>query len=345
MERVRWGMIGCGDVTEIKSGPGFQKAANSALVAVTARTYQRAADYACRHGIDRVFARAHELINDPGVDAVYVATPPVSHLDFALKIAAAGKPCLMEKPMAMNYAECLQMVEAFRSRRVPLFVAYYRRALPRFLRLKQLLRDGAIGTVTAVHVTFTDRLGMLSLSGVGNQARAWRFDPAIAGAGLFLDMGSHCIDLLDFLLGRITRVSGYAANTGHAYSAEDGTAACFQFESGICGTGMWNFNADHAEDGILFTGSDATLFAPVFTDGDLVIRRNGLEERLVFRNSPHVHQPLIQSVVDELLGRGKCESTAESGARASWVMDQCLITYYGHRSGSTEAAARETAMS
>jgi predicted dehydrogenase len=167
---------------------------------------------------------------------------------------------------------------------------------------------------------------------VGEQAEGWRFDPEVAGAGLFYDLASHGFDLLDFLLGPITAASGYAVNTGGTYPAEDVTAACFGFESGLVGTGVWNFNADHAEDALTITGSAGTLFVPVFTDGDVVVSRKDVaEERYAFRNPPHVHQPLVQSVVDHLLGRGSCESTGESAARTSHVLERCVEGYYRPR--------------
>lgn len=330
MEYVRWGMIGCGQVTEVKSGPAFSKAEQSGLVAVMGRTYARAVDYAQRHGVPRVYERAEDLVDAPDLDAIYIATPPSSHLEFALMVAAARKACLVEKPMAIKYEDCVCMNDAFRAASVPLFVAYYRRALPRFLHVRKLLREGAVGTITSVHVLVTDQCGALSMSG-GQTAKRWRFDPSIAGAGLFLDLGSHCIDLLDFLLGPINRVCGFAVNTAHAYTAEDVTAACFEFKSGSLGTGTWNFNADHVEDGILFVGSEGTLLTPVFTDGDIVLTSNGASEKIVYRNPPHVHQPLIQTIVDQLLGRGQCESTGDSAARTSWVMDRCLMSFYGER--------------
>jgi predicted dehydrogenase len=318
-------MIGCGDVAEVKSGPAFQKAEGSALVAVMRRDREKAADFARRHGVSRHYGRAEELIDDSEVDAVYVATPPSSHCELALKVCAAGKPCLVEKPMAVNHRECVKMLESFSARGVPLYVAYYRRALPRFLEVRELLRAGAVGAVTSVHLLQYQPL----LDAV---ARAnWRVDPMVAGAGLFLDLASHGIDLLDFMLGPIRAASGYAVNTGGAYKAEDVTAACFEFQSGPVGTGIWNFNANRSEDGLVFTGSDGELRAPVFTDGDVVLRRNGKEDVFAFRNPPHVHQPLVQTVVDELLSRGLCESRGESGARASWVMDRCLTSYYGDR--------------
>jgi predicted dehydrogenase len=318
MDSVRWGMIGCGDVAEVKSGPGFRHARGSALVAVMRRDRARAEDYARRHGVPRVHTTAADLIADPEVDAVYVATPPSSHCALALEAAAARKPCLVEKPMAASHAECVRMVDAFRSAAVPLWVAYYRRALPRFLTVRELLGGGAIGRVTSVHVHVTTRLA------TADEAKAWRYDPAIAGAGLFFDLASHCFDILDFLLGPITRAAGFPMNTGGAYAAEDVTAAAFGFDGAIAGTGIWNFNASQKLDRITFLGSEGELVTPVFEDVDVRITRDGGETIHHVRNPPHVHQPLIQTIVDELAGRGTCPSTGESGARASWVMDKCL---------------------
>jgi len=323
MREVRWGIIGCGAVTEVKSGPGFQRAAGSSLVAVMRRDRDKAADFAGRHGVPRWYDRPRDLIDDPEVNAVYIATPPGSHCKLALEVAAAGKPCLVEKPMALNHAQCLAMLDAFRAAGVPLFVAYYRRALPRFLKVRELVGQGSIGKVTSVHILLYERLAS------GARIAGWRFDPAIAGAGLFLDLASHGIDLLDFFCGPTKAAAGFAVNTGGAYRPEDVTSACFEFESGAVGTGIWNFNADHGEDGITLTGTEGTILLPVFADGAVILRRNGVEEVLPFKNPPHVHQPLIQSVVDELLGRGVCESTGASAARTSRVMDLCLQGYYG----------------
>jgi predicted dehydrogenase len=322
MRTIRWGIIGCGDVTEVKSGPGFQKAIGSALVAVMRRDGAKAHDYARRHGVPRAYDRADDLINDPEVDAVYVASPPSSHCSLALKVAAAGKPCLVEKPMARNHEECLRMIDAFHARETPLWVAYYRRALPRFLFVRDALRDGTIGRLTSVHVHVSAPLL------TGGEAAGWRVDPAQSGAGLFFDLASHCFDLLDFLVGRIKYVSGFAINTGGAYTSEDVTAAAYEFEGSTLGTGTWNFNAAGKTDVITFIGSEGELRTPIFSDTDVIITR-GTEQRVHdVRNPPHVHQPLIQTIVNELRGEGRCPSTAESGARTSWVMDRCVERYY-----------------
>src|SRR5688572_23614993 len=109
---IRWGILGCGDVTEIKTGPAFYKVPGSQLVAVMRRNGELAADFARRHGVPRWYDNAAALVNDPEVDAVYIATPPGAHLEGALLVAAAGKPVYMEKPMARNAAECDAMIAA-----------------------------------------------------------------------------------------------------------------------------------------------------------------------------------------------------------------------------------------
>lgn len=344
MQKVRWGIIGCGDVCEVKSGPGFYKADHSELAIVMRRDAEKAADFAKRHGVSQSTDNADEVIHHPNVDAVYIATPPSSHCEYALKVAEAGKPCYVEKPMAVNHRECQQMVAAFQAQNIPLYVAYYRRALPRFLKVRALLQEGAIGALTSVHIVHYGKLkhpnnrrsdpnadpanpSLYPHENPGN----WRLDPSIAGAGLFLDLASHGFDILDFLIGPITRVCGFALNTGGAYEAEDVTAAAFEFETGVVGTGIYNFNADHSANRIILTGSHGEIQTPVFSDTDIILKRDNAEERLSAPNPPHVHQPLIQSIVDELRGKGRCVSTGETGARASWVMDRCLTTYYGER--------------
>jgi 1,5-anhydro-D-fructose reductase (1,5-anhydro-D-mannitol-forming) len=323
MKTIRWGIIGCGNVCESKSGPGFYKADHSELVIVMRRDADLAADFAKRHHVPFSTHNADEVIHHPDVDAVYIATPPSTHCEYALRVAEAGKPCYVEKPMAINHKECRLMIDAFKKANRPLFVAYYRRGMPRFLKVRELLQDGAIGQLTSVHIVHYGKLS------TGEKAKNWRFDPAVGGAGEFLDLASHGFDILDFIVGPIRRVEGFARNTGKAYTAEDVTGACFEFESGVVGTGMWNFNADHGDNRMTFTGNLGELQTPVFSDTDIILKRKGGEETFSAPNPEHVQQPLIQDIVNALNGLGQAASTGESGARTSWVMDQCLKTYYG----------------
>jgi 1,5-anhydro-D-fructose reductase (1,5-anhydro-D-mannitol-forming) len=319
---VRWGILGCGDVTEVKSGPGLRKAAGSELVAVMRRNGALARDYAARHGVARWYDDAAALIADPGVDAVYVATPPDSHAKYALAAAAAGKPAYVEKPMARHGAECDRMVEAFRKAALPLFVAYYRRRLPCFLKVEELLRGGAIGRPTGIHYRMAEphhRKGPI-----------WRTDVASAGAGHFLDVGSHALDLLDYLFGPLEAVRGNAANMASPYAAEDSVSMTF-LAGGVPGSASWNFASDIREETMRLSGTDGDIVFPMFTSAPIRLERASGAELFDLPYPPHVAQPMIQSVVDDLLGRGSCPSTGESARRTSRVMDQVLEAYYGGR--------------
>ncbi len=320
---VRWGIVGCGDVTEVKSGPGFQKATGSKLVAVMRRDAAKAADYAQRHGVARWYANADELIADPEVDAVYIATPPDSHGDYALKVAAAGKPAYVEKPMARHAPECERMVAAFAAAKLPLFVAYYRRRLARFLLVEEFLKSGRLGTLTGVSYRFA---APFHLSG-----DSWRVNVATAGAGHFLDMGSHVIDLFDYLLGPLEDVTGRAANLASNYAVEDVVEANFKVMGGTFGSGVWNFTSAARDDTMRLTGTLGEVAFSVFGHDPVRLTTAQGVETFDRPNPPHVAQPLIQSVVDDLLGRGVCPSTGVSGARASQVMDTVLSGYYGGR--------------
>jgi 1,5-anhydro-D-fructose reductase (1,5-anhydro-D-mannitol-forming) len=321
MTPVRWGIIGCGDVTEVKSGPAFARAEGSALVAVMRRTAHLAEDYARRHGVPRWYADAEALARDPDVDAVYVATPPDGHLDGVRLAARHGKPVYVEKPMARTHDECLAMIQVCRQAGVPLFTAYYRRMLPRFLKVKELVDGDRIGQVRSVSV----RLCRLHVPMRG--ALPWRFDPQISGGGLFVDLASHTLDLLDYILGPIEEAVGGAANQGGFYRAEDIVTASLTFASGVRGTGLWCFTADRNEDVVEIVGSEGRVTCSTFDEAPVLLEHGGETEEFVIPHPQHVQQPLIQSIVDQLHGCGRCVSTGESGARTNQVMDALLAGY------------------
>lgn len=320
---VRWGIIGCGDVTEVKSGPGFQKAGGSQLVAVMRRDGALAADYARRHGVARWYDDAAALIADPEVDAVYIATPPGSHAAYSHAVAAAGKPAYVEKPMARSVAECDSMVRAFARAELPLFVAYYRRRLPCFLKVEELLKSGALGRITGVSYRLAEAHHQR-----GDQ---WRTDAALAGAGHFLDVGSHALDLLDYLLGPLTNVSGTAANRASACLVEDTVALSFRTAEGAPGSMSCDFASAVRDDTMRLSGTEGEIAFPVFRSEPLRWESASGVQAFDLPYPPHVAQPLIQSVVDDLLGRGACPSTGESARRTSGAMDRVLEGYYGGR--------------
>ena len=320
--RVRWGVIGCGDVTEIKSGPGLQKAVGSELVAVMRRRGDLAADYARRHGVPRWYDQAEALIADAEVDAVYIATPPDTHAEYALKVAAAGKPAYVEKPMARNTAECDRMVEEFQRSRLPLYVAYYRRRLPRFLTVRDLISDGSLGRVTGVRYQYS--------APRHKDDAAWRVRAEISGGGHFIDIGSHALDLLDYLFGPLREVAGVAGNRGGNVLVEDTVAMSF-LAGETPGVASWNFASAERDDAFTITGTEGRLTFSLLGDEPLRLENSAGVQMLPRPNPPHVQQPLIQTVVDDLLGTGECPSTGETGQRTSRVMDAVLAGYYGGR--------------
>jgi predicted dehydrogenase len=325
MQMVRWGIIGCGNVTEVKSGPGFQKAKNSSLVAVMRRNGELAQDYAQRHGVPRWYDSAEALVKDPEVDAVYVATPPSSHKEDTLLAAQSGKPVYVEKPMALNFEECQQMLRACQSAEIPLFVAYYRRALSRFLKIKELLEAQAIGDVRLVTMTLYMKPRPEELD---PQTLPWRVIPEIAGGGRFVDLASHMLDFLDYVLGPIHSVHGFAANQAGNYPAEDIVTGTFSFENGVQGVGTWCFTSFDELDLTEIVGSKGKISYSSFGADPVILTTSDGVTEFSIEYPPHVQQPLIQTVVDELIGVGHCPSSGESAARTSRVMDQMLHEYY-----------------
>jgi predicted dehydrogenase len=326
MRTIRWGIIGCGDVTEVKSGPGFQKADRSSLVAVMRRNGELARDYARRHGVARWYDDAEALIHDPDVDAVYIATPPAFHKEYTLLSAQAGKPVYVEKPMALNFEECQVMIQACRAASVPIFVAYYRRALPRFLKVKELIDARLIGEVRFVNVTLYQPLAPDELT---PQTLPWRVIPELAGGGRFVDLASHMLDFLDYLLGPIRAAQGYASNQARRYPAEDIVTGTFVFESGVHGVGTWCFSSFDRCDRTEIVGTEGKITYSTFDAQPVILTTRDGPTELLYDYPAHIQQPLIQTVVDDLNGVGACPSTGESAARTSWVMDQILSNSAG----------------
>lgn len=342
---IRWGIIGCGDVTEVKSGPALQKARGSQLVAVMRRNGQLAADYAKRHGVPRWYDDVRALVNDREVDAVYVATPPGAHLEGTLLAAAAGKPVYVEKPMARNTRECDAMIAACAAAGQKLFVAYYRRALPRFVKAKELLESGAIGSLTGLSHRFASpgHAGTGVVAHGGPPQPSWRTNVPVSGGGLLLDLGSHALDLLDFFGGALQDVCGHAACIASPGEVEDTVALTFRTSSRVPGTATYNFASHVREDVMELTGAAGRLSFSVFGHEPLRLETARGVAQFEFPAPAHIAQPLIQTVVDDLLGRGRCPSTGETARRTSAVMDRVLAEYYGGREDDfwTRIAASE----
>ena len=324
MKQINWGFIGCGEVTEKKSGPAFNEVEGSQVVAVMSRSENKARSYAERHHVRKWYTDASELIEDPDVNAVYIATPPSSHATFAIMAMRAGKPCYIEKPLAASYNDCIRINRISEQTGVPCFVAYYRRYLPYFQKVKEIIESGTIGNVVNVQVRFS--VPPRDLDFKSGKEMPWRLQPDIAGGGYFYDLAPHQIDLLQNLFGVITRAHGYPANRAHLYQAEDTLSACFFFESGIPGSGSWCFVGHESakEDCIEVIGEKGSLSFSVFTYQPIEVNTSEGKNSIIVPNPPYVQLPLIKSVIEHLQGIGKCDCTSVSATAVNWVLDRVL---------------------
>lgn len=323
MKQIRWGFIGCGDVTEHKSGPAFRDVEGSDIVAVMSRDKEKAKSYAQRHNIRKYYTDAQELIDDDEVNAVYIATPPSSHATFAIMAMKAGKPVYVEKPLAASYEDCARVNRVSLETGVPCFVAYYRRYLPYFNKVNEILKSGTIGTPTNVILRFAVPPRELDYQ---SNNLPWRLQPDIAGGGYFYDLAPHQIDLLQHYFGVITSAEGIATNRGGLYEAEDSVSACFEFENGLIGSGSWCFVADESarEDRIDIIGTKGSLKFSVFTYEPITLCHEGGVENLEIPNPSYVQLPIIEAVVRHLQGLAVCECDSISATPANWVLDRIL---------------------
>lgn len=324
MKEIGWGFIGCGEVTEKKSGPAFNEVPGSHVVAVMSRNAEKAESYAKRHNIKKWYTDPLELINDPEINAIYIATPPSSHATFAIMAMKAGKPVYIEKPLAASYEDCARINRISELTGVPCFVAYYRRYLPYFQKVKQIIQSGAIGTPANVQIRFS--VPPRDLDYKSNSSLPWRLQPDIAGGGYFYDLAPHQLDLIQDIFGVITRVHGYCSNMAKLYKAEDTISACFYFENGLPGSGSWCFVGHQSakEDRIEVIGEKGMLSFSVYNYSPIQLVTSEGRSSIVVPNPPYVQLPIIRSVIEHLQGIGICECTSVSATPVNWVMDRIL---------------------
>lgn len=315
---IRWGIIGCGDVTEVKSGPAFNKVPNSKLVAVMRRNAEKAKDYAQRHDVEKWYSNADDLISDPEVNALYIATPPLNHEEYAIKAMEAGKPVYVEKPMALNAAAAERIEKAVRDTGVKLTVAHYRRQQPLFLKVKELLQQKAIGDVRIVDMKM---LQPHQSEIITKTETNWRIDPSVSGGGLFYDLAPHQLDLMLYFFGSPKKISGIAFNSSCFYNADDITCGQILFDSGVVFNGAWCFTVAERKDLCEIIGSEGKLSFPIFDHKELTLEREGTKTTIEFERMQHVQQPMIQKVVEYFLDQSPNPCSATEGVEVMRMMD------------------------
>ena len=317
---IRWGMIGTGNVTELKSAPSFNKIEGSQLVAVGNRTFEKAKDYAVRHGIPTVHKDPLEVIRNPEVDIVYIATPPGSHMEYALETLRAGKPVYIEKPMARTLEECKTINDAAKKAGLPVFVAYYRRGLDYFKKVKSIIDGGTLGKI--LHIN----LQQYYPARPEDHDRAnlpWRVIREDAGGGYFYDLGCHALDILFHIFGNPIHVSGANTNVGGLYEVEDNLTASIQLPKNVLLSCSWNFVVPEAfkRDQVEVYGEKGKLEFSIFSFKPMTLNTGMQKETLATIQPEHIQMPLIRTIISQLRGTGRCPSTGETAAITNGVMD------------------------
>lgn len=321
-EIIKWGMIGCGDVTELKSGPAFNKVPQSMLMAVMSRSAEKAKDYATRHQVPKWFNNAQELIDDPEINAIYIATPPASHEELTVAALKAGKSVYVEKPMAINAASSNRMLKVAHEYGAKLTVAHYRREQPVFKKIKSLLEEQVIGDIKFVTLQYLQPA--LTEQQLADPKIQWRIDPAIAGGGLFHDIAPHQLDLMLYFFGAIEKSMGIPANQHGLYSADDMVSGIIKFKNDIIFNGTWCFSVlpEHKNDFCEIIGSKGKLSFPVFGPGRVELTVNGKLKIFNFEPLKHVQQPMIEATVQYFLNKNPNPCTAEVGVEVMQIIDQ-----------------------
>jgi predicted dehydrogenase len=320
MGTINWGIIGCGDVTEKKSGPAFSKVQNSALRAVMRRDGEKAADYARRHQVERWYSDAGELMNNADIHAIYIATPPSSHAEYAVSALSQGFDVYVEKPVTRNAVEARRISEAVHHYpEQKLVVAHYRRALPMFLKVKHLLDEKVIGDVRTVQIRMWQSRKPALVADVTDN---WRVQPELSGGGYFHDLAPHQLDLMLFYFGTPERYQGFSLNQSGANAADDHVCGQILFNNQIVVNGSWCFNVaeNQTTDLCEIIGTNGKITFPFF--GNFITWETDTEEQtLTFTHPEHIQQPFIEKIVHYFNNEGPNPCSIDEAIVLMDIMD------------------------
>jgi 1,5-anhydro-D-fructose reductase (1,5-anhydro-D-mannitol-forming) len=321
---VNWGIIGCGDVCEVKSGPAFNKVPNSKLLAVMRRDAVKAEDYAKRHGVPKFYSDAADLINDAEVNAVYIATPPSLHEEYTEMALKAHKPVYVEKPVAMNAASVEKMIEAEKKYNGKVAVAHYRRALPLFKKIKQLIAESVIGKPKLILLkTLQPPVSKIITQTKDN----WRINPDISGGGLFHDLSPHQLDILYWLFGKPLHMHVETANQGKNYNAPDLTMVKLEFSDDTYFNGVWNFNVTETstEDSCEIIGDKGSIRFSFFRVSTIELTNEQGKQISEHEYPVNIQQPHIENVVKFFRGEAENPCSLEDALITMQIMDKAVL--------------------
>lgn len=293
--KINWGIIGCGDVCEVKSGPAFYNLPNSSLQAVMRRSLLKAKDFAERHRANKYYDDADALINDENVTAIYIATPPNMHEEYLIKCLEKGKPVYVEKPVTISVASCKRMIDEKTKWQGKVTVAHYRRALPLFMEVKKIIHQNTLGKISAIKIKM---LQQPANPLIAKTHENWRLNPAISGGGLFYDLAPHQLDILFWIFGKPIACTGSSKNIGNHYDAPDYTSLNVEFENNIHLNGVWNFSseAEKEVDNCTIIGEKGSMEFAFFNSPNLYIKLDDKIDEFYLPAPKNIQTPMIEKV-------------------------------------------------
>jgi predicted dehydrogenase len=318
--KLRWGLIGCGDIARRRVAPALRDTECSELIAVSRARSDLAASFAKEFGAKRWYAEWRDLLNNDEIEAVYIATPVHLHAAQAIAAAEAGKHVLCEKPMAMNPQECDRMIDAARSHRVKLGVAYYRHFYPVVERVKEIIKSGEIGLPALAQIEAFERFNPAA-----GDPRSWLLQKDLAGGGPMFDFGCHRIEVLLNIFGRISEVKGLIANTVFDREVEDTAAALFRFAGGVCAVLSVSHAAAEAKDTLNIFGSLGSIRVPILNQGKVRVSSKLGERDEVHSPPANLHAPLIDDFITAVLRNREPRVSGETGRTVAAIEEEIYL--------------------
>jgi len=317
LEKINWGLIGCGDIARKRVASALRDTPQSTLLAVSRAQSELAESFARQFGAKKWYPDWRDLLTDGEINAVYLATPVHLHASQCIEAANAGKHVLCEKPMAMNAAECEQMIAACRANDVKLGVSYYRHFYPVVARIRSLISAGEIGKPILAQLNAFEWFNP-DLS----EPRGWLLKREFAGGGPMFDFGCHRIEVLLNLFGRIDRTTALATKALFDREVEDTAAAVFQFEQGTCATLTVSHAAREPQDTLDIFGSKGSIHVPILNEGRMRIANAEGEREESYPPAANIHQPLIEDFVKAVTQGLKPRVGGEIGKAVAEIEDR-----------------------
>lgn len=313
---LRWLVVGIGDITTKRVIPAILQERRSRLAAVVTRQPEKAIPYQVE-----AFTSLEDALKHGGFDAVYVATPVFLHISQTIQALRAGMHVLCEKPMAMNLSEAQSMVEAAARSGRFFGVAYYRRSYPKVQRARELLRSGAIGQPVMAFASCHSHLQLPATE----LKRSWLLDPAQAGGGPLYDIGSHRIDLLNYLFGRPQEVRCCLSSGVYPIAVEDSATVLIKYLGGVHAIVDVRWNSEVARDEFRIVGTTGEMHLTPLNGPEFVWP--GGQENIP--PHPNVHFPCIENFVDAVLDGKELLSTGMTAIWTDWVTERAVASAGG----------------